>query len=90
MPRFPASAIGVRFLVGTGLDTATEKLLDGVARGQKSEGRRRLKSGTVLVREYQGERHAVCSPQSPTCRIAGGGRSDGTATKSDRRAAWRP
>src|ERR1700736_3516721 len=42
-----------------GLDAATEKLLDGFARGQKSEGRRRLKSGTVLVREYQGERHAV-------------------------------
>jgi hypothetical protein len=70
-----------------GLDAATEKRLDGFARGQKSEGRRRLKSGTVLVRKYQGERHTVCSPQSPTYRIAGGGRSDGTATKSDRRAA---
>jgi hypothetical protein len=70
-----------------GLDAATEKLLDGFARGQKPEGRRRLKSGTVLVREYQGERHALCSPQSPTYRIAGGGRADGTATKSDRRAA---
>jgi hypothetical protein len=70
-----------------GLDAATEKRLDGFARGQKSKGRRRLKSGTVLVREYLGERHPVCSPQSPTRRIAGGGRSDGTATKSDRRAA---
>jgi hypothetical protein len=73
-----------------GLDAATEKLLDGIARGQKSKGRRRLKSGTVLVREYLGERHTACSPQSPTYRIAGGGRSDGTATKSDRRAASRP
>jgi hypothetical protein len=71
----------------SGLDAATGKLLDGFAQRQKSEGRRRLKSGTVLVREYQGERHTVCSPQSPTCRAAGGGRSDGTATKSDRRAA---
>jgi Protein of unknown function (DUF2924) len=70
-----------------GLDAATGKLPDGFARGRKSEGRRRVKSGTVLVRKYQGERHTVCSPQSPTWRIAGGGRSDGTATKSDRRAA---
>jgi DUF2924 family protein len=70
-----------------GPDAATGKLLDGFARGQKSEGRRRLKAGTVRVREYRGERHPVCSPQSPTYRIAGGGRSDGTATKSDRRAA---
>jgi hypothetical protein len=70
-----------------GLDAATGKLPDGFAGGQKSEGRRRLKSGTVFVREYQDERHTVCSPQSPTYRIAGGGRSDGTATKSDRRAA---
>lgn len=42
-----------------GLDAATEKLLDGFARGEKLEGRRRLKPGTVLVREYQGERHTV-------------------------------
>jgi hypothetical protein len=70
-----------------GLDAATGKLLDGFARGRKSGGRRCLKSGTVLVREYQDERQAVCLPQSPTSRIAGGGRSDGTATKSDRRAA---
>ena len=69
------------------LDAATGKLPDGFARGRKPEGRRHLKAGTVLVRKYQGERHTVCSPQSPTWRIAGGGRSDGTATKSDRRAA---
>lgn len=44
-----------------GLDRATVKLLDGLARGQKSapEFKRRLKTGTVLVREYQGERHTV-------------------------------
>ena len=38
---------------------ATRTLLQGLARGQKPEGRRRLKPGTVLVREYQGERHTV-------------------------------
>ena len=44
-----------------GLDRATIKLLAGLARGQKpgAEVKRRLKSGTVLVREYQGERHTV-------------------------------
>ena len=44
-----------------GLDRATLKLLDGYARGRNStaEGTRRLKAGTVLVREYQGERHTV-------------------------------
>ena len=34
-------------------------LLDGVARGDKPAMDRRLKAGTVLVREYQGERHTV-------------------------------
>ena len=38
-------------------DTAT--LLDSVARGDKPAMDRRLKPGTVLVREYQGERHTV-------------------------------
>jgi hypothetical protein len=42
-----------------GLDRATIKLLDRLARGDKPELNRRLKSGTVLVREYQGERHTV-------------------------------
>src|SRR5216684_8784233 len=42
-----------------GLDAATRTLLQGLARGQKPEGRRRLKAGTVLMREYQGERHTV-------------------------------
>ena len=43
------------------LDPATAKLLDGLARGGKpgADGPRRLKPGTVLVREYQGERHTV-------------------------------
>jgi Protein of unknown function (DUF2924) len=43
-----------------GLDPHTVKLLDGLARGDKTgaDGRR-LKPGTVLVREYQGERHTV-------------------------------
>ena len=42
-----------------GLDAATRTLLQGLARGQKPEGRRRLKPGAVLVREYQGERHTI-------------------------------
>jgi hypothetical protein len=43
-----------------GLDAKTAKLLDRMARGEKpSELSRRLKPGTVLIREYQGERHTV-------------------------------
>jgi Protein of unknown function (DUF2924) len=44
-----------------GLDPDTAKLLDGLARGDKpgADRPRRLKPGTVLVREYQGERHTV-------------------------------
>jgi hypothetical protein len=43
-----------------GLDRETIKLLDRLAQGQKpSELNRRLKSGTVLVREYDGTRHTV-------------------------------
>jgi hypothetical protein len=44
-----------------GLDPDTAKLLNGLARGNKlgGDGHRRLKPGTVLVREYQGERHTV-------------------------------
>jgi len=40
-------------------DAATLKLLDSLARGEKPESKRRLKPGTVLVREYQGGRHTV-------------------------------
>jgi hypothetical protein len=39
-----------------GLDADTAKMRDGFARGRKG---RRLKAGTVLVREYLGERHTV-------------------------------
>jgi hypothetical protein len=44
-----------------GLDPDTAKLLDSLARGDKpgADGPRRPKPGTVLVREYQGERHTV-------------------------------
>ena len=43
-----------------GLDRETGKLLDRLARGGKRDGlNRRLKAGSVLVREYQGERHTV-------------------------------
>ena len=43
-----------------GLDSKTAKLLDRMARGEKhNEMPRRLKAGTVLIREYNGERHTV-------------------------------
>ena len=44
-----------------GLDPDTTKLLDSLARGGKpgADVPRRLKPGTMLVREYQGERHTV-------------------------------
>src|SRR5215470_8372587 len=43
-----------------GLDRETLKLSDRLARGEKpNELNRRLKTGTVLVREYNGERHMV-------------------------------
>ena len=43
-----------------GFDRKTARLLDRMARGEKpSELPRRLKAGTVLIREYQGERHTV-------------------------------
>jgi hypothetical protein len=43
-----------------GLDRETVKLLDRLARGEKpNEFNRRIKPGTVLVREYDGERHTV-------------------------------
>ena len=41
-----------------GLDPETAKVLDGFARGNMPSDRR-IKAGTVLVREYQGERHTV-------------------------------
>ena len=41
-----------------GLDPQTAKVLDGYARNGRPPDRR-LKAGTVLVREYQGERHTV-------------------------------
>jgi len=45
----------------SGFDPSAMKLLDGLAGGDKrgAERVRRLKPGTVLVREYQGERHTV-------------------------------
>ena len=44
-----------------GLDPKTAKHLGGFARGDRSpaDRPRRLKPGTVLLREYQGERHTV-------------------------------
>ena len=44
-----------------GLNQATVKLLNSMRQGENSPDarKRRLRSGTVLVREYQGERHTV-------------------------------
>jgi hypothetical protein len=42
-----------------GLEQNAIKLLGGLARGDKPGADRHLKVGTVLVREYQGERHTV-------------------------------
>ena len=44
-----------------GLDPKTAKHLGGLARGDRprADRSRRLKPGTVLLREYQGERHTV-------------------------------
>ena len=44
-----------------GLDQNTNRLLDGLARGDKPSANRfrRFRPGTVLVREYQCERHTV-------------------------------
>jgi hypothetical protein len=43
-----------------GLDREAVKLLDRLARGEKpNDLNRRLKVGTVLVREHKGERHTV-------------------------------
>src|SRR5665647_1866502 len=44
-----------------GLSRASRRLLDDMGEGKAAieSARRRLKPGTVLVREYQGERHAV-------------------------------
>jgi Protein of unknown function (DUF2924) len=44
-----------------GLDPETAKHLEGRARGDKpgADRPRRLKPGTVLLREYQGDRHTV-------------------------------
>jgi hypothetical protein len=44
-----------------GPDPSTTRLLDGLGRGDKlkADHTRRLRPGTVLVREYQGERHTV-------------------------------
>jgi hypothetical protein len=42
-----------------GLNPQTEKLLDGLHRGGKPTTDRHLKPGSVLVREYGGERHTV-------------------------------
>jgi hypothetical protein len=42
-----------------GIDPGTRKLLADLGRGAKPGVTRRLKAGTVLVRECQGERHIV-------------------------------
>jgi hypothetical protein len=55
-----------------GLDANSAKLLDGLSSGDNgaADRPRRLKPGTVLVREYQGERHTVtaCARRLPLGR----------------------
>ena len=53
-----------------GLDPETAKHLDGLARGDKPgvDHPRRLKPGTVLLREYQGELSAVEPVSAPPKR----------------------
>ena len=48
-----------------GLSRASRRLLDDLGGGEPTiePARRRLKPGTVLVREYQGERHTVTIAQ---------------------------
>jgi hypothetical protein len=41
------------------IDAKTAKLLDGFSHGKRAPAERRVKPGTVLVREYQGEQHTV-------------------------------
>src|ERR1700675_909754 len=49
-----------------GLDRTTRKLLDGMAQGEKpgTDVRRRLKAGTGLLREFNGERKPVSGAPS--------------------------
>src|SRR5438445_12597205 len=67
--RIPPAALSKDLLAGMitrqiqeqafgGLDRDSLTFLDGVAR-QGGPRRRQLKPGTVLVREYQGQRHTV-------------------------------
>jgi hypothetical protein len=44
-----------------GLDRKTKNFLDAIARGRQADAPRprRLKAGTLIIREYQGERHEV-------------------------------
>ena len=53
-----------------GLDRETAKLLDRLARGDNAGRPRRLKPGTVLVREYQGERHTITVIAGGICGVA--------------------
>ena len=57
----PGVPIGCQEQAFGGLDPETAKHLDGLAHGNKPgmDRPRRLKPGTVLLREYQGERHTV-------------------------------
>ncbi|MCW5673949.1 MAG: DUF2924 domain-containing protein [Xanthobacteraceae bacterium] len=42
-----------------GLDRRTEKILESYANGKPTDTSRYLKTGTVVIREYQGVRHTV-------------------------------
>jgi hypothetical protein len=57
-----------------GLDRETIKLLDRLARGKPDELSRRLKAGTVLIREYQGQRLIARGPPRGTHAFGRAGR----------------
>jgi hypothetical protein len=52
-------AYRIQELAFGGLDRATEKLLESYTNGKSTDTSRYLKSGTVVMREYQGVRHTV-------------------------------
>ncbi len=56
--RLPGQSLPLQERAFGGLDRESLRFLDGLARHGGSP-RRRLKPGTVLVRDYQGQRHTV-------------------------------
>ena len=75
-----------------GLDPETAKHLDGLARGGKpgADRPRRLKPGTVLLREYQGERHTVTVvPNGLVTPLRACGPAGGSVAKGMKKISYR-